>query len=306
MYDSFYNYDYDYDYSPFYNEINPALDTSDVISRAVSGFFALLAGFAFIFLLMFVASIIVYVAKWKIFKKAGKKPWEALIPVHSTIVEFEIGGIETYWYFLNLITIIPFIGWFLGWIPIIALHFWRCIALSKSFGKGTGFGIMTALLPFIGYPVLGFSSCQYIGPQSSTNSQNYSVNSQNNYNNSGANFSNGSNNGFNMNNNITPNYTQPSEFVNNVQPQAQTQSPNNVGATYSSNNVTSGLDSFASDSSSVIHIDTTPSNGNSVSNAESTFSADSSVPQTGDASTAFDGSNTVDPGQTTLFNDHNS
>ena len=40
------------------------------------------------------------------------------------------------------------------------------VDIAKSFGKGTGFGIGLALLPFIFYPILGFGDAQYQGPVS--------------------------------------------------------------------------------------------------------------------------------------------
>ena len=108
-----------------------------------------------------ILSIVIIIARWQIFKKAGKKPWESLIPIHSGIVEMEIGKIETYWYFLNLLIVIPI----LGWIAPIFLYFWTNIALSKAFGKGIGFGILLSLIPVIGYPILGFGNAEYQGKE---------------------------------------------------------------------------------------------------------------------------------------------
>jgi hypothetical protein len=39
------------------------------------------------------------------------------------------------------------------------------IALAEKFGKGAGFGIGLAFLPFIFYPILGFGSATYVGPK---------------------------------------------------------------------------------------------------------------------------------------------
>ena len=50
----------------------------------------------------------------------------------------------------------------------MSLVVWIVVAIdiAKSYGKGTGFGIGLALLPFIFFPVLGFSDAQYQGPAS--------------------------------------------------------------------------------------------------------------------------------------------
>lgn len=110
-----------------------------------------------IWIIAIALAILVLVAKWKLFKKAGVDAWEALIPVHNSIVELKLGGVKTYIYFLNLIMI-------LGVGPLIFL-FWKDIMLAKSFGKGAGFGVLLALLPWIGYPILAFGKAEYIGPQ---------------------------------------------------------------------------------------------------------------------------------------------
>lgn len=215
-----YDYYYDFDYSP-YLDTYPSSTSSDIVSTFGAAAGAFFATFAVFFIGIIIVSIIVLIARWKLFKKAGRKPWESLIPIHSDIVEFELGGIETYWYFVNYVVLIPFLGWFFGWIAIIAINFWRCIALSKSFGKSTGFGVLMGFFPFVAYPMLAFGNSQYIGPQTNTSSQNYS---NNNFNNNQA-----SNNG-NMNN-----------YNSYQQPTMQNQQSNFAGATaqqFTSNNET--------------------------------------------------------------------
>ena len=119
-------------------------------------------------IVLIAVAVLIYVAKWKVFKKANKDGWEALIPVHSDIIELQLGGIKTYWWFLNCIAVIPFLGWFLGWIPMLILAFWKSIALAKAFGKGAGFGVLLALFPFVMYPILAWGSAEYIGPEGAT------------------------------------------------------------------------------------------------------------------------------------------
>ncbi len=136
-------------------------------SQAVSGapaegiatVIATLAGVSIVVWLILVAiGILQVVARWKVFKKANVPGYESLIPVHSDIVEMQLGGISTGWWFLNLLAVCCGIG------PII-LHFWRSIAISKAFGKGTGFGVLMGFFPYVCYPILAFGSAQYVGVQ---------------------------------------------------------------------------------------------------------------------------------------------
>lgn len=106
---------------------------------------ALVAVYAIV-ILLFVASM------WKIFTKAGKPGWAAIIPIYNFIVLLEIIGKPIWWLLMFL-------------LPGVNLVFmiWMLNLLSKSFGKGAGFTIGMLLLPFIFYPVLGFGSAQYQG-----------------------------------------------------------------------------------------------------------------------------------------------
>ena len=148
----------DYNTIPELEEIITSTAVSTSTSPAeVKTILTALLGFGFmVWFIFIVLAVLVLIAKWKVFSKANVGGWEALIPIHSSIVELQLGGIKTYWYFLNLIAIC-------GIGPIIYM-FWKNIALAKSFGKGAGFGILLTLLPFIGYPILGFGKAEYIGP----------------------------------------------------------------------------------------------------------------------------------------------
>ncbi len=91
---------------------------------------------------------------WKVFVKAGKPGWAAIIPFYNLFVMLQVAGKPGWWIILMFI---PFVNLI---VLIIAM-----IALAKSFGKGTGFGIGLALLGFIFIPMLGFGDSKYLGPQ---------------------------------------------------------------------------------------------------------------------------------------------
>lgn len=98
--------------------------------------------------------VLLIVANWKIFEKAGKPGWAAIIPIYNVIVLLEIIGKPLWWFLLLLIPVVNII------IGIIMLNL-----LSKSFGKGVGFTVGLIFLPFIFMPILGFdNSARYIGP----------------------------------------------------------------------------------------------------------------------------------------------
>jgi uncharacterized membrane protein YhaH (DUF805 family) len=98
-------------------------------------------------------TILMIAACWKIFTKAGKPGWAAIIPIYNWYILCKIVGRPGWWIILLLI---PFINFIIGII--------LCVDLAKSFGKGVGFGIGLILLGIIFFPILGFGSAQYQGP----------------------------------------------------------------------------------------------------------------------------------------------
>lgn len=55
-------------------------------------------------------------------------------------------------------------GFLINDIANIYIAFVILMALAKSFGKETGFGIGLFFLGFIFFPMLGFGDAKYIGP----------------------------------------------------------------------------------------------------------------------------------------------
>jgi hypothetical protein len=98
-------------------------------------------------------TVLMIVACWKIFTKAGQPGWASIIPIYNWYILCKIVGRPGWWVILLLI---PFVNFIIGII--------LCIDLAKSFGKGVGFGIGLVLLSVIFFPILGFGSAQYQGP----------------------------------------------------------------------------------------------------------------------------------------------
>ena len=98
-------------------------------------------------------ALLIIVAMWKVFTKAGQPGWASIIPIYNLYIWCKIVGRQWWWILLMLIPLVNFI------ICIIL-----CIDLAKSFGKGVGFGLGLAFLGIIFFPILGFGSAQYQGP----------------------------------------------------------------------------------------------------------------------------------------------
>ncbi len=128
--------------------------TTTTTTTTTNGDSGILAGILGAWLIVvLVVTVLVVVSMWKLFKKAGKPGWAAIVPIYNTIVLLEIVGRPIWWIFLMLI---PFVNFVVA--IIVALD------LAKSFGKSAGLGIVVAFFPVIGYPILAFGDAKYVGP----------------------------------------------------------------------------------------------------------------------------------------------
>jgi hypothetical protein len=98
-------------------------------------------------------ALLMIVAMWKVFVKAGQPGWASIIPIYNLYIWCKIVGRPAWWIILMLI---PFVNIIVGIV--------LCIDMAKSFGKGAGFGIGLVFLGIIFLPILGFGSAQYQGP----------------------------------------------------------------------------------------------------------------------------------------------
>ena len=97
--------------------------------------------------------LIVIVAWWKIFEKAGQPGWKAIIPIYNAYVLLKIVGKPGWWLILFFI---PFVN--------LVFLVWTYNMLSKSFGKDEAFTVGLVLLGFVFFPILAFGSAKYLGP----------------------------------------------------------------------------------------------------------------------------------------------
>ena len=105
------------------------------------------------YVLAIVLAVILYVAQWKMFEKAGVKGWKAIVPLYNYYTQFRIAG-ESGWWVIGLL------------IPIINIYavVLMILGIAKSFKKGTLFAVLGLLLfSPIGYLILGFGKSSYSG-----------------------------------------------------------------------------------------------------------------------------------------------
>ena len=115
----------------------------------------LLAGFGigFVIFYLLIAALLI-VSLWKIFVKAGKPGWAAIVPIYNAWVLLEIGGEEGW---KILLCFIPIVGSILVLIYTIKAY----LEIARRFGKTTGFAIGMILLSVVFFPILAFSDAQY-------------------------------------------------------------------------------------------------------------------------------------------------
>ena len=130
----------------------------------------------------YIISLVVYVllivAWWKIFQKAGEAGWKSIIPFLNTYVVFKIAwNIKMFWIMMGTLIagsictsiageqggVLAIIGAVFSLascvVGIIVVH-----KLSKSFGHGIGFTLGLLFLSPIFTLILGLGSSEYIGP----------------------------------------------------------------------------------------------------------------------------------------------
>ncbi len=96
------------------------------------------------------------IGMWKLFEKAGKPGWAAIIPLYNSWVLMEIIGFPGYY---MLIMFVPFIG------TLFALY--ACFKVPLVFGKDTMWGVLAIFFAPIVFLMLAFGDAQYQGSSNS-------------------------------------------------------------------------------------------------------------------------------------------
>lgn len=130
------------------------LAQDDLNPAAAAGVIGILGAQLFcIFILMLIAmipAIAMMAGMWKLFEKAGHPGWAAIVPIYKWYIMNEIAGKDVMWFILTLVPCANIVAIF-----VISMD------AAKNFGKDPAYGVGLALLPFIFFPILGFSDAQY-------------------------------------------------------------------------------------------------------------------------------------------------
>lgn len=106
---------------------------------------------AIIGLIQFSVGILSIIALWKVFTKANKPGWAAIIPFYNVYTLLKVAGKPGWWI---LLFFIPFVN--------IYAYFSMSVGIAKVFNRSTMFGIFVlGFLQFIGYMILGFGGSTY-------------------------------------------------------------------------------------------------------------------------------------------------
>ena len=148
---------------------------------------------------MMIVSLVIWVlliiAYWKMFTKAGEPGWKSIIPIYSSYVLYkitwttkdffiwfgsavlglvfaQIGGYSVTGTAVRTTTsgneTLTTIMSILALVALLVCLVWsirQCFKMAAAYGKGAGFGFGLLLLPTIFTLILGFGSAEYVGPQ---------------------------------------------------------------------------------------------------------------------------------------------
>ena len=140
----------------------------DNVETGVIIFFIIM--FAFIIFIALICWIIRVVGQWKMFKKAGKDGWPAIIPIYNTYVLCQITGVSPWWIVIviaaNIIgNLIPGIGQLLIMAASIYFGILLAVSTANSYGKDIGWAVgLFFLQPFFSL-ALGIGKSEYVGPK---------------------------------------------------------------------------------------------------------------------------------------------
>jgi hypothetical protein len=103
-------------------------------------------------LLQLAVAAVVLAGLWKIYAKAGKPGWAALVPIYNLVVLLDMLRRPWWWILLLLVPLVNVV------VLIVLAN-----DLAKAFRKGLGYTLGLVFLGFIFIPLLGFGSDPFVG-----------------------------------------------------------------------------------------------------------------------------------------------
>ena len=120
---------------------------------------------------IFIVTIATIVGMWKMFDKAGRPGWAAVVPFYSDMIRNEISGTPVVWTYYTWIALAlnMFTGGLAGFgaVLLLVIYFFTYGPLLKAYGRenGTGSVLFALFFPYIVFPQIGFGNNTYLGPQ---------------------------------------------------------------------------------------------------------------------------------------------
>jgi hypothetical protein len=126
-----------------------------------------------------IASLVLVIGRWGLFRKAGKKGWHSLIPLLNVYKEYST--VWNGWFGVLSALCLP-VGMICNTAKLPAIIYYVLVAvgflisipeslkLAKAFGKGKVFGVLLALPVFkeIGRLILGLGKARFQAPDAGT------------------------------------------------------------------------------------------------------------------------------------------
>ena len=134
MYTTYGTYDYNYGY----NTGVAAASAGTAIGFVV-----------FSYIVSIIAIVALVIGLWKVFIKAGKPGWYAIIPVYNMWALLELGDQQGFWCLIPVANIIFYVK--------------ACLSINKKFAKPTWFAFLMIFVPQVAFIMLGFSKDKYVG-----------------------------------------------------------------------------------------------------------------------------------------------
>ena len=140
-----------------------------------------------------IMGVLLIIAGWKIFEKAGEKGWKILIPIYDVYILFKICKLKNWFWAMLAVSVILSIAMCCNMPPVvediygyhvdldvdlskypifiagtiiscvlgIVVDVMVSIRLAKAFGKGVGYALGLIFLPNIFTLILGFGKAKY-------------------------------------------------------------------------------------------------------------------------------------------------
>lgn len=129
------------------------MDYSSNSDMIMGGIAAAIGLYLVIMIVALILSVVMIIAMWKLFVKAGRPGWAAIVPFYNSWVLCDIVANNNIMWFIFMF--IPF----LNIVSVFVLYY----GLAKSFGKDIGFAILNIFFWIITLPILAFGNSRYVG-----------------------------------------------------------------------------------------------------------------------------------------------